>query len=232
LGFYRQLYEVEHAAEARIEAEGKQGQAMLEAQIRHSLRQETSRPVLERFKLWLEGQKTQVIPKSPMGQAIGYTLNNWEALCRYTEDGDLSIDNNVAEREMKRLATGRKNWLFTGSDNGGKTAAVLFSMVSSAMRHGLDPEAYLRGVLAELPSTPVSEVEKFLPDRWKKDMEEAAKGMDATNKNAPAADQADATRQSPAEANKIAATPGQADATAGSATKGAEGTHADPAGTP
>ena len=95
-----------------------------------------------------------MLPKSPLGGAIGYVQNHWEALQRYTSSGYLSIDNNVAEQHMKTIATGRKNWLFTGSENGGKTMAVLFSVVSSCQRHGHDPFVYLRDVLSRLPDHP------------------------------------------------------------------------------
>ena len=91
---------------------------------------------------------------------------NWEALRRYTSSGYLSIDNNVAEQHMKTIATGRKNWLFTGSENGGKTMAVLFSVVSSCQRHGHDPFVYLRDVLERLPSLPHDRLAELLPDRW------------------------------------------------------------------
>ena len=111
-------------------------------------------PVLESFGKWLEAERPDVLPKSPMGGAIGYMQNNWEALKRYTSSGYLSIDNNVSEQHMKTIATGRKNWLFTGSENGGKTMAVLFSVVSSCQRHGHDPFVYLRDVLARLPDHP------------------------------------------------------------------------------
>ncbi|HON69219.1 MAG TPA: transposase, partial [Phycisphaerae bacterium] len=90
-------------------------------------------PLLEQFKSWLESQQAQaggpVLPKSPMGQAIGYVFNQWEALKVYTTDGDLNIDNNASENALRRVALGRKNWLFCGSDNGGNTAAVLFSLI-------------------------------------------------------------------------------------------------------
>ena len=91
---------------------------------------------------------------------------NWEALKRYTSSGYLSIDNNVSEQHMKTIATGRKNWLFTGSENGGKTMAVLFSVVSSCQRHGHDPFVYLRDVLARLPDHPKEQLAELLPDRW------------------------------------------------------------------
>src|SRR5437660_12648580 len=108
------------------------------------MRQDLAVPILERFKTWLEAQRTEVLPKSPMAEAIGYALNNWSALIRYTEAGFLAIDNNVAEREMKRIAIGRKNWLFVGSANGGRTAAVLFSFTSTCHRLKRDPWAYLQ----------------------------------------------------------------------------------------
>ena len=85
----------------------------------------------------------------------------------YATDGRLGIDNNAAERALRRVAVGRKNWLFAGSDAGGATAAVLYGVIASAQRHGLDPEAYLRGVLARIPATPLSQLGQFLPDRWK-----------------------------------------------------------------
>ena len=97
---------------------------------------------------------------------IGYVQNNWEALTRYTTSGYLSIDNNVSEQRMKTIAIGRKNWLFTGSENGGKTMAVLFSVVSSCQRNGHDPFAYLRDVLAPIPDLPKERLAELLPDRW------------------------------------------------------------------
>ena len=101
-----------------------------------------------------------------MAEAIGYALNNWSALVRYTEAGFLAIDNNVAEREMKRIAIGRKNWLFVGSANGGRTAAVLFSFTSTCHRLGVEPWAYLQDVLTRLPRTPADRLSDLLPDRW------------------------------------------------------------------
>src|SRR5262249_15976275 len=97
LAYYRQLHELERAAKDFSDAQ------------RLQLRQELAVPILEQFHTWLEAQRPEVLPKSPMGEAIGYALNNWAALARYTEAGFLAIDNNVAEREMKRIAIGRKN---------------------------------------------------------------------------------------------------------------------------
>jgi len=101
-----------------------------------------------------------------MGEAITYALNQWNALLRYTTDGCLAIDNNMAERAIRPLAIGRKNYLFVGSDTGGRTAATLYSLVASAKRAGLDTWLYLRDLLTRLPSTPVSQLPDFLPNRW------------------------------------------------------------------
>ena len=107
-----------------------------------------------------------MLPKSPMAEALGYALNNWAALVRYTEAGFLAIDNNVAEREMKRIAIGRKNWLFVGSPQGGHTAAVLFSFTSTCHRLGVEPWHYLQDVLGRLPNHPAGRLAELLPDQW------------------------------------------------------------------
>jgi hypothetical protein len=95
-----------------------------------------------------------MLPKSPIGQAISYAQSNWAALLRYTESGELSIDNNLAERMLRTQALGRKNWTFLGSDRGGRTAAVLNSSTGTCKHHDIDPLAYLQAVLRRLPSHP------------------------------------------------------------------------------
>jgi transposase len=166
LAYIRLLYDVEDEAKKAAE----QNQTDL-ASERHRLRQELAVPRLQQFKTWLESQQAQhggpVLPKSPMGQVILYAMNQWDALCVYTTDGDLSIDNNAAENALRRVAIGRKNWLFCGSDNGGHTAAVLFSLIATCQRHKVDPFAYLRDVLTRIAATPVSQLDPFLPDQWK-----------------------------------------------------------------
>jgi hypothetical protein len=137
------------------------------AQDRRALRQEKSVPQLAKIHAWLNEQKDQVLPKSPIGTAINYCLGNWEALIRYAEDGDLAIDNNAAENAIRPIVLGRKNWLFAGSDNGGRTGAILASLVASCKRHGVDPFAYLKDVLTRIAETPLSQLDQFLPDRWK-----------------------------------------------------------------
>jgi len=154
LAWIGRLYEIEKRAKD------------LSVTARQALRQMESVPILTALCQWLREQGAAVLPKSPFGQAVTYALNNWTALVRYTEAGILAIDNNAAEREMKRIAIGRKNWLFTGSDRGGATAAVLFSITSSCQRHGLDPFAYLRDVLARLPDHSPERLAELLPDRW------------------------------------------------------------------
>ena len=111
-------------------------------------------------------QRAEVLPKSPLGEALSYALNNWAALQRYTEAGFLAIDNNAAEREMKRIAIGRKNWLSVGSPRGGQTAAVLLSFTSTCARLAVEPWAYLQDVLARLPAQPPGQLDELLPNRW------------------------------------------------------------------
>src|SRR5439155_58293 len=150
---------------------------------RRQMRQDLAVPILEKFRAWLDAQRAEVLPKSPLGEAIGYALNNWPALVRYTEAGFLAIDNNVAEREMKRIAIGRKNWLFVGSPQGGHTAAVLLSFTSTCQRLGVEPWAYLHDVLTRLPATPTGQLSDLLPDHW-----QAAQRAKAATPPAPATD--------------------------------------------
>jgi transposase len=176
LGMVRELYAVEDLAAARIAmtigCTGEQADA-----IRRELRQEKAVPVLARIKAWLDEQIKLVLPRSPMAQAIQYTLNQWEALKRYCEHGWLEIDNNAAERALKRVAIGRKNWLFAGNDTFGRHHAVLWSLIASAEAHGIDPQRYLRSVLAKIAQTPLSELEQFLPDVWKRELAASEAGQ-------------------------------------------------------
>src|SRR4051794_11498340 len=101
-----------------------------------------------------------------MAQAMTYMLNQWEASNVYTTQGFLNIDNNAAERALKRIAIGRKNWLFAGHDEAARSCAILTTLIASAQRHGVDPQTYLRGILARIAATPVSQLEQFLPERF------------------------------------------------------------------
>ena len=166
LAYYRELYKIERDIKAEIAKLPPDADEPTRAAIRLRVRQEQSVPVQEAFEKWLDARKPDVLPKSPLGGAFGYLRNNWEALKRYTGSGYLSIDNNVSEQHMKTIATGRKNWLFTGSEAGGKTMAILFSVVSSCQRHGHDPFVYLRDVLERLPDHTRDRLADLLPDRW------------------------------------------------------------------
>jgi hypothetical protein len=166
LEMVRQLYAVEHEAGEQIAT--IQGCTREQADsIRRDLRQQKSVPILAQIKTWLDTEKELVLPRSPMAGAITYTLNQWEALNRYVEQGFLDIDNNTAERAMKRVAIGRKNWLFAGNDLAATNHARLYTLLASAERHGLNPQAYLSSVLAKIGQTKLSEINQFLPDVWK-----------------------------------------------------------------
>jgi transposase len=154
LGFIQQLYRVE------TEAKG------LDPAARRTRRQDQARPVLERFKPWLDEQVGLVLPKSPIGEGVTYARGQWPALTRYVEDGALAIDNNAAERALRRVVTGRKNWLFCGSDEGGTRAAILYSVVATCKAHGIDPWAYLRDVLERIPTHPNRRRAELLPRAW------------------------------------------------------------------
>jgi hypothetical protein len=165
LSMVRELYRVEDEATAQVAM--TQGCTPLEADaIRLALRQQKSVPILATIKAWLDTEQKLVLPRSPMSGAITYMLNQWDALTTYTTHGFLNIDNNAAERALRGVGIGRKNWLFTGHDVAAQRTATLYSLVASAERHGLDPQRYLTGVLARIPSLSVSQLEKLLPEQW------------------------------------------------------------------
>lgn len=147
----------------KVEAEARD----LDADARRALRRERTVPILQAFAVWMEENGNAVLPKSPIGQAIAYAQNHWTALNRFTQDGNLEIDNNAAERAIRPVCLGRNNWLFAGSERGGHAAAILFSLVQSAKRHGLDPYRYLRDLLEILPSLSHKRIGLLFPDKWK-----------------------------------------------------------------
>jgi transposase len=154
MAFIKLIYKVER------EAKG------LDPPARQAMRDTKSRPWLEAFKNWLETERTEVLPRSPIGEAIGYAMDQWQALNRYLDDGRLEIDNNDCERALRTVAIGRKNWMFAGSDAGGKRAAIIYTLIESAKRHGVDPFAYLRDLLDRVSIHPASRIAELLPDRW------------------------------------------------------------------
>jgi hypothetical protein len=138
--------------------------------------------LLKSFGEWLEKQAALVLPKSPLGEAIGYARNQWAALQVYTTAGFLEIDNNAAERALRAVAIGRKNYLFFGSDVGGETAAVLYTFTQTCQALGIEPWRYLRDVLERLPTHPPERLGALLPDRWagaKRVEAAAAENLDA-----------------------------------------------------
>jgi hypothetical protein len=110
--------------------------------------------------------REQALPQSPLGKALTYASNQWEALNRYVEDGRLSIDNNAAERALRKVAVGRKNWLFAGSPAGGERAAVLYSLVESCRMQGIEPHFYLRNVIDRISTHPMSRIAELTPRGW------------------------------------------------------------------
>ena len=134
---------------------------------RLQLRQSQSSPILRELRDRLLAWKDQLLPKHPMAEAVGYTLNQWDELNVFATDASVPIDNNVSEREMKRIVLNRKNSLFVGNERGGQTAAILASLTSTCRRHGIDPQHYLTQLLTNLPDTPISQLDQWLPDQWK-----------------------------------------------------------------
>ncbi len=126
-------------------------------------RQARAGPELESLHDWLQATVTSLSRKSNLALAIRYALSRWAALTRYLDDGRLEIDNNAAERALRAVALGRKNWLFAGSDDGGERAAAIYSLLGTAKLNELDPEGYLRYVLERIADHPINRIEELLP---------------------------------------------------------------------
>lgn len=166
LSYIGRLYQIERESSDA----GLCGDALRDARQRHAV------PILNEFRQWIDREEPQVLPKSPIGEAMRYTMNQWGALVRYTEQGYLSIDNNASERAVKLAAIGRKNWLFVASPRGGERAARLFTFTASCKVNQVEPYAYLRDILEELPkrlaanpelrTNPGDSLDDLLPDRW------------------------------------------------------------------
>jgi hypothetical protein len=155
IAMVRALYAVEKQA------------ATLSATMKLEMRQMQSVSVLaelrEKFLAW----KEQLLPRHPMAEAISYALSQWQELNVFSFDGTVPVDNNLSEREMKRVVLTRKNSLFVGNPRGGRTAAILASLTSTCRRHDVDPQFYLTQLLVNLPTTSTAELPVWLPDQWK-----------------------------------------------------------------
>jgi len=135
---------------------------------RLKLRQQQSAPLLAQLRERLLTWKEQLLPKHPMAEAVNYALGQWTELNVYCSDGAVAIDNNVSEREMKRVVLNRKNSLFVGNPRGGRTTAILASLTSTCRRHDIDPQLYLTQLLTNLSQVRKSELPNWLPDQWKR----------------------------------------------------------------
>jgi len=155
LGRIGRLYAVEREARGKSEVD------------RQTLRIERARPVLRELRRWMDAVAPTVLPKGPLGKAIAYATSNWTALTRYVDHGHLAIDNNAAERALRGVAVGRKNWLFAGNVESGRRAAVLMTLVATCRLQGVDPELYLADVLTRIPTFPASRVHELTPRGWK-----------------------------------------------------------------
>jgi len=143
----------------------EKGLKEINAGERTAHRNKHARPILEEMHDWLLSQ-TGVLPGSPTGKAIDYTLKNWRELTVYLEDARTPIDNNAVERDIRPIALGRKNWLFAGSPRGGRAAATFMTLIASALRNGHNPAVYLTDLLQRLPTTPEADLPQLLPDAW------------------------------------------------------------------
>lgn len=152
------LYEIERIA--------RQGDYSHED--RRALRRQKAVPVLKTIKAWLNEQLPLALPKSQIGQAIAYTHNLWSRLEKYVEDGSLEIDNNLVENAIRPVALGRKNYLFAGSHKSAHRAAIIYSLVSTAKLHGVEPFEYLKDVLSRISSHPYKQIHELLPMNWQK----------------------------------------------------------------
>jgi transposase len=150
----RELYRLEEQLRALDPAE------------RYPHRQEQAPPIWEAMKKQAEELKPKLLPQSTLGKAVNYFLNDYEALTGYLKDGRFEIDNNLVENDIRPATIGRKRWLFIGHPDAGWRSAVIYSILGSCRRRGLNPQEYLTDVLARLPSTKVTEIHELLPGRW------------------------------------------------------------------
>jgi transposase len=160
MGFIKKLYEADRVVMKRPPVR------------RTAERQRLSAPVLDAFKAWLDAEALVVLPKAPIADAIGYTRNQWGALTRFLEDARLKLDNNIAERQLRRVAVGRKNWLFAGSQNGAERGCVLYSLLATCKLHGVNPFDYLRDVLMRVNNHPARDVLDLSPKAWKQKLQD------------------------------------------------------------
>ena len=127
-----------------------------------AIRQQYAVPLLKSLHTWMMESLSQIEKKSELAEAFRYSLNRWEALCRYAHDGRLEIDNNIAERSIRGIGTGRRNYLFFGSDSDGERAAIIYSLVESCKLNHIDPQRYLHYVLERIADHPINRIDELL----------------------------------------------------------------------
>ena len=132
----------------------------------YSLRQQQALPILESLKTWMMDAYSKVIPQSTIGKALSYSLHRWDKLCLYTQDGRLRIDNNLVENAIRPVAIGRKNYLFAGSHNGARRAAMLYSFLGTCKINNINPFDWLKDILSRMPSHSVNKLQELLPNNW------------------------------------------------------------------
>jgi hypothetical protein len=169
----RKLYDLHQAHRSPIAAEALERIGALygiEKEIRglspgrrQEIRSSRARPLLDSMQAWFKAQLAKLSRKSDVALAINYALGRWTALVRYCDDGNIEIDNNAAERALRAVALGRKNYLFAGSDAGGERAAAMYSLIGSAKLNGINPEAYMTAVLQNIADHPINRIEELLP---------------------------------------------------------------------
>jgi len=130
------------------------------------VRQERSRPLMVELEAWLREQRAKLSRNNDTTKAINYCLSRWDAFSRFLDDGQLCISNNAAERELRAVAVGRRNWTFAGSDEGGRRAAAIYGLIATAKLNDIDPQAWLADVLAHLPDHPAKRIDELLPWNW------------------------------------------------------------------
>ena len=141
---------------------------------RKATRQTRSKLLVESFETWLRAERKKLSPKGPLAKAIDYQLNHWAAFTRFLDDGRICLSNNAAERAIRGIAVGRRNWTFCGSDSGGHRAAVMYTLIESAKLSQVDPKAWLADVLARIADHPARQIEALLPWNWKAAVEREA----------------------------------------------------------
>jgi hypothetical protein len=154
MGVIKSLFDIERLA------------ATLPAAERHDLRQRLAKPKLGLLKAWLDETTAGALEKGKLEDAVSYTLNRWPALLVYLDHPFVEISNNASERNIKPMVLSRRNWLFAGSEEGGRTAATIMSLIETCKRLNINPFTYMKDVLTRFPSAKTSQIDDFLPDRW------------------------------------------------------------------